>query len=182
MFTTLTDAALVAQARAGDERAIEAIVLRHRPFMLVVARVALAGTTLDAEDAVQDVLAKLPRALRAHDRPLLLRPWLRTIVRNRCLDPRRAHRPLVELPLELIGAASADPAVVAERRQDVLRVVRAVRGLPDRQRRALVMHAVEGVPQAEVALALGTSVAATKNLVSRSRQALRTTTTPIGVT
>lgn len=180
MLSTATDEALVAGVRAGDDGALETIVVRHRPFMLAVARQALAGTPVEAEDAVQDVLAKLPRALRAHDRPVLLRPWLRTVVRNHCLDLRRAQRPLVELPPELIGTAPADPAVIAEQRQDVLRVVGAVRALPDRQRRALVMVALDGVPQVQVAAALGTTVSGTKGLVSRSREALRATT-PIGV-
>ncbi len=169
----LTDDGLVAAVRDGDRQAAGEIARRHRPLLLATARSALRGTALEAEDAVQDVLAKLPHALSAHDRPILLQPWLRAIVRNRCLDLRRAHRPLVALPLQLTAPDTADPAVVAERRQDVMRVVRALGDLPERQRRALVMRAVDGRPQPEIAAALDTTVAGAKALVSRSRFALR---------
>jgi RNA polymerase sigma-70 factor (ECF subfamily) len=171
-----TDDQLVAAVHAGDHDAAGELARRLRPDLVATAARALTGTSLDAEDAVQDVLAKLPRVLGTPERPVLLRPWMRAVVRNRCLDLRRAYRPLVALPPQLLGPATTDPAVVAEHRQDVLRVVGALGMLPERQRRALVMHAVDGRPQAEIALALGTTVPAAKALVCRSRQALRATT------
>ena len=59
------------------------------------------------------------------------------------------------------------------RRDRLRRVVDQVGHLPERQRRALVLHAFEGRTHAELAARLDTSVPATKALLNRARTQLR---------
>jgi len=64
-----TDEDLVAALRAGDDHAMTEIDRRYRDRLLAYVRRMSAGA--DAEDVVQDVLARAYVALRADDRPAL---------------------------------------------------------------------------------------------------------------
>jgi RNA polymerase sigma-70 factor (ECF subfamily) len=66
-----------------------------------------------------------------------------------------------------------DPELSLDQRDRLRRVVDQIGHLPERERRALVLRAVEGRTHAELAARLDTSVSATKALVSRARTHLR---------
>ena len=80
------DARLVADFRAGDDLAFEAIVARHRPRLLAFARSILRRAPDTAEDVVQEALIRAHRALLRDDRPVMLGPWLAKLTRNCALD------------------------------------------------------------------------------------------------
>jgi len=170
----LGDDELVDLVRAGDDRAFEAVVERYRPALLAFARQLLGGAHHDAEECVQDALLKALGALRASDREMSLKAWLYTIVRNRCLDAlRRPARTTALGPLEpVLHDGSADPHARAVRRDELAALVTTMGRLPARQRRALVMHELEGRSHADIARTLRVSTGATKALVCRARGAL----------
>lgn len=165
-----TDHQLVAAFRAGDDRAFGQVVRRYADPLLRFARQRLRGSTHDAEDVVQESLARAFVALRRDDRPMLLRPWLYSIVRNSVVDALRApaHGPLHEsLPV-------ADGTVVEVLdRSELAALLNSVAELPERQRRALVMSAFEGRPYSAIAASLETTVPATKALIARARAGIR---------
>ena len=171
---TTADARLVDRVRAGSDAAFEAIVARYRAPLTGFAAKLLGGSHADAEDVVQDAFIRALPALRASDRPMVLRPWLYMIVRNRAFDLRRGQRP-TDPPdrLALVAAPEhADPAHSAAARAELEQVVAELGRLPERQRLALVQHELGGVPHREIAAELGTSVAATKSLLVRARHQL----------
>ena len=98
--------------RAGSDDAFRAIHDRYRARLLAYARQMLHGAISDPEDALQDVFMRAYRALRASDRPVMLRAWLYRIAHNRCIDELRRPCPV---PSEL--AADAEPAFSAPARR-----------------------------------------------------------------
>lgn len=99
--------------------------------------------------------------------------WLR----NCCLDELgRQHTDSVALhllhPVEEPPSAAPSPHDAMLDRDDTLTALADVADLPASQRHALVRRELDGLTHEELARELGTSVAATKNLVFRARENL----------
>ena len=169
----MTDEWLIRRVRAGDSAAFDAVVRRHRAALLGFATKLMGGSRADAEDVVQEALVRALAGLRATDREIALRPWLFMIVRNRAMDHLRAPaRRRSEGPerLALLSAVDADPAVAAEAAEELRAVVRAIGGLPERQRLALVRRELGGESHAELADGLATTIPGAKSLLVRARR------------
>jgi RNA polymerase sigma-70 factor (ECF subfamily) len=169
-----TDAQLVTALRAGSDAAFDAIVHRHEAALTAYARQVLGGAHHDAQECVQDAFVRALRTLRADDRPMALKAWLYTIVRNRCLDQLRKTQRTVDLAdLEaVLFDRGADPHERVERREAVRAMVSGLQALPARQRRALVMLELEGASHEAIGRELGVSGGGSKALVCRGRSAL----------
>jgi RNA polymerase sigma factor (sigma-70 family) len=166
-----TDEDLVATLRAGDDDAMTEIDRRYRDRLLAYVRRMSAGA--DAEDVVQDVLARAYTALRADDRPMALRAWLYRVAHNRCLDVMRGGRARVVLTEEIdLGASSTTLPEVVAGRERLRQVVADIQDLPDQQRSALIIRELEGLSYEELAAALDTTVPAIKSLLVRARMNL----------
>jgi RNA polymerase sigma-70 factor (ECF subfamily) len=167
-----TDEALVAAIRAGSDAAFTAIVHRYEQQLTAYARQILGGRHHDAEECVQDAFVRGLRSMRGNDAEIALRPWLHAIVRNRCLDQLR--KPDRTTDLEPHQAVIADhgpgPVSMIAHRQRLDEVVHGLESLPERQRRALVMHELEDRSHSHIGRALGVSAGASKALVCRARQ------------
>src|SRR3954454_18964464 len=140
-----SDEALVAAVRSGSDAAFSAIVVRYEAPPTAYARQVLGGHHHDAEECVQDAFVRALRALRAGDADIALRPWLHAIVRNRSLDQlRKPHRTTDLEPHELfLRDPGPGPVSTIARRAELEQVVDGLGTLPERQRRALVMHELE---------------------------------------
>ena len=170
------DRGLIEQSVAGDQDAYAQLYLRHRDAILATCIRRLRDRTL-AEDAMQDTFVRAYASLAAFDatRPLL--PWLQSIAARRCIDlARRSSRMASAVDIEdhVFDEADEDPtlrAVLAadERRQ----LEEALRKVAPRQRRALLLHAIEGWSYADIAAAEDISVASTKSLLFHARRNLR---------
>jgi RNA polymerase sigma factor (sigma-70 family) len=168
----LSDEQLVAALRAGDDDAMTEIDQRYRDRLLAYVRRMSAGA--DAEDVVQDVLARAYLALRADDRPMALRAWLYRVAHNRCLDLLRRPAPVLTDNVE-IATGSRTGISLGEQvagRERLRQVVADIQGLPDQQRSALIIRELEGLSYEELAEALDTTVPAIKSLLVRARMNL----------
>jgi RNA polymerase sigma factor (sigma-70 family) len=166
-----TEAALVAALGAGDVDAMTEIDHRYRDRLLAYVRRMSAGA--DAEDVVQDVLARAYTALRADDRPMALRAWLYRVAHNRCLDVLRGAPARVVLSEEIeLGAATATLPELVAGRERLRQVVADIQDLPDQQRSALIIRELEGLSYEVLAAALDTTVPAIKSLLVRARMNL----------
>src|SRR6201990_2862542 len=87
LLRTQSDERLVVLARAGHERAFEAIVERYRGGLLRVARRYLPDAR--AEDALQQAFLAAWSALQRGDDVRDLRAWLYRIVHNTALNQLR---------------------------------------------------------------------------------------------
>jgi RNA polymerase sigma factor (sigma-70 family) len=164
-----SDSQLVDALRAGDDEAMTLIDERYRERLLAYVRRMSAGA--DAEDVVQDVLARAYLALRADDRPMALRPWLYRVAHNRCLDMLRRPTPLLTDQVDL-GPAPTTLGEQVAGRERLRQVVADIQGLPDQQRSALIIRELEGLSYDELAEALDTTLPAIKSLLVRARMNL----------
>src|SRR5918912_3417980 len=115
LLRTQSDERLVAMARAGHERAFEAIVERYRGPLLRGARRYLPEA--HAEDALQQALISAWTAIRRGDDVRDLRAWLYRIVHNAALNQLRvAGYDYAELEESLRGTSSDAPQEEMERR------------------------------------------------------------------
>ncbi|MDX6726334.1 MAG: hypothetical protein QOK49_1139 [Baekduia sp.] len=167
-----SDEALVAAIRSGSDAAFTAIVQRYEPQLIAYARQVLGGRHHDAEECVQDAFVRALRSMRAGDAEIALRPWLHAIVRNRCLDQLRKPDRTTDLdPHEgVLADLGPGPVSTIARRQRLDEVVGGVEALPERQRRALIMHELEDRSHSHIGRVLGVSAGASKALVCRARQ------------
>src|SRR3954469_9349456 len=131
-----SDAPLGEPARAGEDRAFDAIHERYEARLLGFARQLLGGAHHDAEEVVQDAFGRALHALRADDREMALKAWLYTIVRNRALDVLR--RPVRTTDIEphaaVLHDASGDPHERFARAEELSALVAGLKRLPERQR------------------------------------------------
>ena len=158
--------------RSGSEEAFRVIHDRYRQRLFAYTRQMLSGSRSDAEDALQDVFMRAYSALRADDRPVVLRAWLYRVAHNRCIDQLRRPVPAPAEVFDMSRGPLADPIAQAERREDLRRLVNDVRELPEQQRSALLMREMEGLSYADLASALDVSVPAVKSLLVRARVSL----------
>ncbi len=169
---TASDEALVAAVRSGSDAAFTAIVHRYEPQLTAYARQVLGGRHHDAEECVQDAFIRALRSMKGNDAEIALRPWLHAIVRNRCLDQLRKPNRTTDLDPHQAVLADHGPGPVSmiAHRQRLHEVVGGVEQLPERQRRALVMHELEDRSHSHIGRVLGVSAGASKALVCRARQ------------
>jgi len=181
LLRSQSDERLIDLVRAGNDAAFEAIVARYRrPLLRHCARMLSAER---AEDVIQQAFLRAHRAMRADERPLDLRPWLYTIAHNAALNALRDRTvPSDTLEEEIDGVERPEQAF--ERREGLREVVAAVGALPERQRDALVLRELEGRSYEEIAVQLGVSDGAVRQLLNRARNTLRagvTAVTPYGL-
>ena len=163
------DDRLVAQIRRGSDAAFEVAFERHSPGILAFCRHML-GSREEAEDAVQHTFAAAYRNLQGgDDREIVLKPWLFTIARNRCLSLLRARH---EVPQSNTEVATAGLAEQVEQRAELRELLADIHELPDEQRAALLLAEVGGLAQVDIASVLGCETARVKALVYRARSGL----------
>jgi RNA polymerase sigma-70 factor (ECF subfamily) len=160
------DHELVERAAAGDLDAFAELVRRYeRRVASVLYR--LLDDRRDIEEATQDVFVQAWRNLRRFRGDAQLFTWLYRIAVNEALMRRRRKRPEVqELDERLAAAPDPEPGL-----QDLL--LQELAALPFEYRAAVVLRDVEGLTNAEVAEALGISVAAAKSRIHRGRLQIR---------
>jgi RNA polymerase sigma-70 factor (ECF subfamily) len=163
------DDALMAEVALGSEAALETLVLRHRERVVRFGRRAL-GDAGRAEDLAQETFLRVFRHAAEYQGRGQFTAWLLTIAARLCHNARRSERRRPELPLEAAErrAAPGSPLRAVEARD----LNAALEGLPERQRLALLLKAVEGLTYREIARALDCSEQDVANAVFRARRAL----------
>ena len=171
------DVALMLAFCAGDGAAFDALFGRWAaPLLRYLERMLRDAAA--AEELVQEVFLRVHGARERYQPQARFSTWLYRIATNLALNelrrPRRRER---HASLEEAGSAALageGPAAedVLDARRLSARVEQELAQLPERQRAALCLTAVEGLSYAEVAEALEISESAVKALVHRARTAL----------
>ncbi|HET8565534.1 MAG TPA: sigma-70 family RNA polymerase sigma factor [Solirubrobacterales bacterium] len=167
----LSDERLTRRAVGGDERAFAAIFRRYHQSLYRFC-LAIVGNPEDAQDALQNTMIKVLRALPGEERRIELKPWLYRIAHNESIDLLRRRRETRELDVEQIapGYGLAEDAVTRER---LRRLIADLKELPERQREVLVMRELSGLDFDEIGAALETSGAVARQTLYEARQSLR---------
>lgn len=167
MVVGVGDAYLVGAAQRGDLDAFEVLVRRHEDAVFRLA-LRMTGSAPDAEEAAQDALVQAWRSLHLYRGDASFKVWLARIATNRCLDIMATRHPEVGLPDDLVDSRG-DTIVLVEQRDRVQALTRTILALPPDARAALVLREFQGLSYAEVADALGVSLAAVKGRIHRAR-------------
>jgi RNA polymerase sigma-70 factor, ECF subfamily len=132
----------------------------------------MTGSVIDAEDIVQDTLAKAHFALGEMTEPPPLRPWLFRIAHNNAMDfLRRYERKNVTLVAEVPETTRAEPEEIDPALLES--AIGVFLTLPPTQRSALVLKDVLGHSLEQAASTMGTTIPAVKAALVRARANLR---------
>ncbi len=172
------DAQLRLAFQAGDVSAFDKLFERwSAPLLRYLDRIVRDAST--AEELVQEAFLRVHRARERYVPEAKFSTWLYRIASNLAFNelrrPRSRHRH-ASVDDETTGihlqAREANPENVAHARLLGGEVEREFQRLPERQRMALWLSAVEGMPYAEIADALETTQKSVKSLVHRGRATL----------
>ncbi len=170
----MTELALIAAAAPRDEFAEFERVMRRYERQVLATSLRLLGNLEDAQDASQEVFVRLYQNLRKLDEPGDCAGWLYRVTVNVCRDLRR-KRP--ESGAATGNAVMVDPSPGAleqlehsERKRALAQVLPL---LPEKERAAVVLRDLEGLPTREVARILGSSEATVRSQVSQGRLRIR---------
>jgi RNA polymerase sigma-70 factor (ECF subfamily) len=168
---------LVRLTLGGDATAFEQIILRYEGRVMTLAA-RLLGAREDARDVAQEVFLRAFKYLHRADPQKPLEPWLLGIAVNVCRDAMR-HRSRRQSTFVAAECAepvdrSVDPHASLEREQQRVIVQRALDRLPEKERLAIVLRDIEGLPTSDVAAILHSSETTVRSQVSRGRLRLKT--------
>jgi RNA polymerase sigma factor (sigma-70 family) len=165
-----SDERLVKRATQGDPRAFEAIYQRYHQELYRFCQ-AMVGNPQDAQDALQNTMVKVLRALPGEEREIQLKPWLYRIARNESVETLRKRRDNAELePHQAIAAGVTETAETRERLRTLLADLEQ---LPERQRAALVMRELSGLDFDQIGASFETSPAVARQTLYEARLSLR---------
>jgi RNA polymerase sigma-70 factor (ECF subfamily) len=185
-----SDGTLVEQVLGGKRAAFDELIRRYQRQAVAVSY-RLLGSSHDALEVTQDAFLKAFSGLATLQKPEAFGGWLMRIVSNLSLNYRRSRKTRKsQLPLDdLLGATEAgqsdamtgsdamaqsgDPLRRLESEEMGRRLAKAMQELPEKQRLAITLFAIEGRPQKEVAETLECSVEAVKWHVFQGRKKLK---------
>lgn len=184
--TDCTQVELVRRATDGDREAFGRLVRIYQRRAVSLAY-RLLGNSEDASDVAQDAFVRAYKSLNQLADASRFGPWLMRTVSNLSLNYRRMRatrasgslddgvEAVAELRnpatgMKLVGGVTHPGGQKAELQAAI---GSAIEQLPEKQRLALILFSVEGVPQKEVAEILGCTVELVKWNVFQARKKLK---------
>lgn len=182
--------------RAGDARAFDVLVLRHRAAVFNFI-LRFAGQRARTEDLLQETWLKVIRHARDYEPKAKFTTWVYTIARNLCVDSARkeSYRQAESLDVPTRGPAGEagralgellpDGGVSPERGAHHLHLrpllERALAALPEEQREVFVLREFSGVPFKEIGEVTGVSENTVKSRMRYALESLRRRLAELGV-
>jgi RNA polymerase sigma-70 factor (ECF subfamily) len=151
----------------SEDDAFSRFYHQHAPRVYMLA-LRLCGNAADASDVLSETFVHAWRGLSRFRGDSSPNTWLHTIAVRVWRDVRRRNgRPTLLLDGDEYGVAAQydEPGLRID-------IERAVATLPDGAREVLVLFAIDGYSQAEIASMLGISVGTVKAQVHRARKLL----------
>ena len=180
------DIRLMLRVRDDDPAAFAELVERYQHRLVAVMN-HLVGHPDEAEDLAQEVFLRVYRTRHKYTPKAKFATWLFTIANNLALNAlrNRGRRPAVPLdggegsgfeprPGEYLVPDRGETPSHGLRHRELADVIRrALDGLGERQRVAIVLNKFEDMNYAEIADVMGLTSKAVKSLLSRARDNLR---------
>ena len=176
------DLSLVRRVQRGDKSAYDALVLKYQHKVLKLVRRYVRDPS-EAEDVVQDAFIKAYRALPNFRGDSAFYTWLYRIAINTAKNSLvSAGRRPISVDLDAQDAAAAElqsrlkDTDTPERLllTDEIRSVvnRAIDGLPEDLRRAIVLREIEGLSYEDIAASMACPVGTVRSRIFRAREAI----------
>jgi len=179
------DVLLMLEFKAGDKTSFEKLMRKYFPRILNFIYRFVTDRAL-AEDLTQDVFMKVYDAASSYSPKAQFKTWLYIIARNISLNEIRKRRhKVVSLDEILVSQEGAmhrqvgdDSAVAPDQRmmhrERVAAVRKAIEGLPENQKMAVILRRYEKLSYEDIARTMGLSLEAVKSLLSRAKDNLKT--------
>lgn len=166
----------IARARQGDLTAFDQIMVLHQQRVIGLAW-RMLGNQDDARDAAQETFLRVYKHLNKFDPEQDFAAWLYRIAVNVCRDlaRKRGRGNPTSLEAEQEAGTMKEPASAhntersAMHAQERAIVVRALATLSEKERAAVVLRDLEGLPTEEVARILGSSPTTVRSQISMAR-------------
>src|SRR5689334_7841848 len=184
------DAALMLRVSQGDTAAFTELVEKYKQPVMNLAYRTLRDAT-EAEDVAQVVFVQVYKSAHRYKSSAKFSTWLFTIARNLCLNEirRRSRHPAESLdtphpeqedqPLhQFEDQKTLSPPESLLHGEFQSKIEQALADLPENQRTALLLCRQEELSYEEIAEVLGCSLSATKSLIHRGRETLKTKLKP----
>lgn len=192
MLSHLTDEELVIACQQGDKQAMEYLVKKHARSVNSLLY-QLAPDWNDTSDLAQEVFIRVYRGISSLRNPKTFRSWLNQIVINLFYDelrkrPRRLHTISIDAPIENESGDSdlireiPDPSLKPDEMSLVGEmdqiIKKAMAGLPEQFRTAIVLRELHGLSYEEIADAIGCELGTVKSRIARARGRLQEMLSP----
>lgn len=163
------EALLVNAARNGDRAAFARL---HQCYAPMVHGIALARAPIgEANDLVQEVFLDALRQLHVLRDPGSFGSWIAAIARHRAVSWRRRARSTVSLAG--VEPPRSKPFGHASPSEEALRVLQAIRELPETYCETLTLRLVEGLTGPQIAACTGMTHGSVRLNLHRGMQLLR---------
>ncbi len=176
------DAQLMLRVREGDETSFALLLERHRgPVVNFLYR--MVGNQSVSEELAQEVFLRVYKSRSTYEASAKFTTWLYRIATHMALNAIRdgkKEKGQQSLDQELPDgrerqvpdtSRTVEEKMVAQVR--VREVRAAIDALPEKQRAAVLMHKYQGLGYAQISKALECSESATKSLLFRAYETLR---------
>ena len=169
---------LLKKAQQGDADAFEQLVAPYEQKIYALCLRLLAHRE-DAQDAAQETMLRLYRALVSYRGEAQLGTFIYRVTANTCMDAlrRRTVRACETLEaLDDVGVVPVDdspgPEETILRAEENERLSRAIDALSDEMRLPLVLREIQALSYEEVAQTLGLEMGTVKSRIHRAREKL----------
>jgi len=125
----ISDAALVARCRVGDDDAWRELVERFSRYVYAIAVQGFRLSQQDAEDVFQDVFARVYERLGSLRDDEAVRPWIAQLTRRVCIDRLRSGARESDTDLDELPELPAEDMLTAL--EEAFDVHEAMAGLPE---------------------------------------------------
>jgi RNA polymerase sigma-70 factor (ECF subfamily) len=187
-----TDVQLMLGVKAGDEQSFELLLRKYRtPLVNFLYR--MVHDPAVAEELAQEVFLRVHRARKGYAPSAKFTTWIFHIATNLALNSVRdnRHRRL-EISMDQMvetgddeqraldlpdRTPSVEQQLLARSRSEM--ILRAIHGLPEKQRAAVLLHKYQELDYGEIARIVGCSESALKSLLFRAYETLRVELAPL---
>ncbi len=169
-IATHTDEDLVRLLQEGHRSALADLWDRYAELLYGVGLKYLKDTER-SKDEVVELFTGLKELVVKHE-IARFRPWVHTVMRNRCLQALRKDRPERELPEELLHeTATEDESVLRE--ASLRQLENAITLLNPEQQQCIQLFHLEGRSYAQVAQRTGLTIEQVRSHLQNGRRNLR---------
>jgi len=172
---------VIRDAQAGDPTAFDRLMIHYQRQVLATAW-RMLGNEYDARDAAQEIFIRVYRHLKKYRREYDFSHWLYRIVVNVCRDLARKRSRRMRLTpalgsldpgaLEAVaGPGDTESTAILAQERSIL--AQAIASLSEKERAAIVLRDLEGLPSHEVARILGTSPETVRTRIAAARTKIR---------
>ena len=132
----------------------------------------------DSKEATQDVFVKIHTKLEGFNNKSSLKTWIYRITINHCLDviksKNRKYRLFFTRENEDYDSKDFNhPGAKLESKEEMEKIFREINKLPEKQKTALILKTIEGIPQKEIATVMKMNEKAVESLLTRARKKLK---------